>query len=59
MKRKNYLRPCFECTILGNEEIRTTDIFGTSIDNDLSWDDILRKPATAGIDGIISERKDG
>ena len=44
MRKKEYAKPCFECIMLWDEEIRTADFFGASIDNDLPWNNIFYKP---------------
>ena len=43
MVGKKYVRPCFECIRLRNEDIMT-NIF-QSIDNDLQWSDIVKNPS--------------
>ena len=53
MRRKEYVKPCFECIMLWNGEIKTSDIFGVSIDNDLSWRDILLDPTPSDNNSII------
>ena len=39
MERKKYVKPCFECIILCNEEVMT-NLFSSYSDNDLSWSDV-------------------
>ena len=43
MEKKEYVKPCFECILLWNGEIRTADFFAASIDNDLPWNGIFSK----------------
>ena len=53
MERKKYATPCFECIWLWSGEIMTTDILGGSIDNDWSWSDSMRNPASTQKENII------
>lgn len=53
MNKKEYRKPCFECLIVWNGEIRTTDVFDLSVDNDLSWGDILVDPTPSDNDNVI------
>ena len=43
MRKKEYVKPCFECIMLGDGEIRTANFFAASIDNDLPWNGIFSK----------------
>ena len=53
MKRKKYMRPCFECLMLLNGEIRTSDILDASFENELPWGDILVNPTPSNNNSII------
>ena len=53
MKRRNYVSPCFECLMLWNGEIRTSDVLDMSFENELSWRDIVTNPTPSDNNNII------